>query len=128
MPRYVHDSFKNLIMTGQANVLSETVNVQLVSDAYTPNPATDTYAGLSGVVLDTPVTLSSKTVSSDGTFDAADVTFTAVASGTANGYVMYISGGGNDGTVILSDTTIAPVVANGGDINLNFNASGIFQI
>jgi hypothetical protein len=73
----------------------------------------------------------------NGTFDAADVTLTAVATGhTVDAIVVFKDAGGadtanpviafidkaQDGTTALSQAT------NGGDITVQFHASGIFDL
>lgn len=71
--------------------------------------------------------LAGKTVTS-GVFDANDLTVTAV-SGSAFGHVILYKDGGTDATsplvAIFDITTFTP---NGGDINVIFNASGLFSI
>jgi hypothetical protein len=64
------------------------------------------------------------------------LTFTSVASGTAVAMVIYVDGdtpGTNDYLIAYWDDSGSgdgsfSVTANGGDININWNASGIFTI
>jgi hypothetical protein len=61
---------------------TDTIKIALVGSGYAPNTATngDQYYSVIGThAQGTPQTLSSKSVTG-GTFDAADVTFTAVAT------------------------------------------------
>lgn len=80
----------------------------------------------------TEVEIGSKTFV-NGLFDGADVTETAVSGASAEAIVVFIKNAGANTTwrlVAYFDTGITgiPVTPNGGDINLNWNASGIFQL
>ena len=70
----------------------------------------------------------------NGVFDGADVTWTAVA-GTVSyeAIVIYVKNGGANTTwrlVAYLDTNITnlPVTSNGGNISVAWNASGIFAL
>src|SRR5690348_7812565 len=79
--------------------------------------------------------LASKTDTS-GTFDAADFTFTAVTTGkTIAAVIVYDDSPATDATKPLlafidhdSGGSAISQATNGGDITLQFNASGIFSI
>ena len=91
-----------------------------------------------GVIHATSAALASKT-GVGGTADAADVVFTAVASNASgHGLLVFQSsavGGGADvaataqRVIAWYDTgTNLPVVPNGGDVTIAWNASGLFTI
>jgi hypothetical protein len=109
--------------------------------AYTPSAAHKfvsdvTTAG--GVLAATSAALASKTIVG-GVADAADITFTAVAANASNhGLLIFQSSavtGGADvaataqRVVCYIDTgTNLPIVPNGGDVVVAWNAGGIFSI
>ena len=86
-------------------------------------------------------TLASKTVTSDtgvasdlGRFDAADVVWTALGAGTRDltGAIVYkhVAGADSDATsplITYYDDTL-PVTAGGGDVTIEWNASGLLLI
>lgn len=81
----------------------------------------------SGVQLTTPTIAA-------GTFDAADITFTAVTGNSVEALIIYRHNSGANTTWYLvsmleSDfITGLPVTPNGGDIILQWHASGIFTL
>ena len=108
-----------------------TVKVALVdTGTYTYSAAHDFYNDVSGVV-GTPQTIGSKTFT-NGVFDGADVTFTAVTGATCEALVIYIDTGSSATSPVVayidSSVTGLPVTPNGGDITITWNASGIFAL
>ena len=120
-----------LQFTANNNLSSGTVKVALVTAGYTYSSSDQYYSSVSASVVGTPQTLTSKTYT-DGVFDAADVTFTAVTGSQVVSLVIYIDTG-NAATsplVAFIDTSVTnlPVTPNGGDIAITWNASGIFAL
>jgi hypothetical protein len=112
---------------------TDTINVAMVTSAYTYSAAHQFYSSLSGVV-GTPATLASKTITS-GVFDAADVTFSAVAGGSTVAALVIYKDTGNTATsplIAYIDTASAglPVTTNGGDIIISWDngSSKIFSL
>lgn len=108
-----------------------TAKVALVdTGTYTYSSTHQWLSDLSGVV-GTAQTLTSKSVT-DGVFDAADVTFTAVTGNSVEALVIYIDTGtaGTSRLVAYIDTGVTglPVTPNGGNISITWNASGIFAL
>lgn len=133
MANAIYPKYKEAIISGgsNTNLSSGTVKAALVdTGTYTYNSAHDFYDDVSGVV-GTPVTLSSKTVT-NGTFDAADSTFTSVSGSTVEAIIIYIDTGSSATSRLVAflDTgfTGLPVTPNGGDILVTWNASGIFTL
>ena len=103
----------------------------------TPVVATDDFyndisAGLVGALS---VVLASKTIGTvaAGVFDAADLApaFSAVSGNSAESLNLVVDTGNaaTSGLIVYWDTaTGLPLTPNGGDINVSFNASGIFKI
>lgn len=133
MANAIYPKWKEAIIQGAANSsLTGTVKAALVDlGTYTYSAAHEFYSSISGVV-GTPVTLTSGKTYANGLFDADNVVFSAVSGATAEAFIIYIDTGvaGTSRLVAFFDTGVTglPVTPNGGDINLNFNASGIFQL
>lgn len=79
----------------------------------------------------TSANLTTKTYA-NGLFDADNANFTAVTGDISEAVVLYLHTGVESTSRLIAyfDTGVTglPVTPNGGDINLNFNASGIFQL
>lgn len=75
--------------------------------------------------------LGSKTTT-DGVFDAADFSFTAVTGDQSEAIILYIDTGSEATSRLVAfyDTGITglPVTPNGGDINITVNGSGFFAL
>lgn len=122
---------ESLLQLTADNGLNGTVKVALVdTGTYTYSAAHQFLSSLSGVV-GTAQTLGTKTYT-NGVFDAADVTFTAVTGATVEALVIYIDTGSSATSPLVAyiDTGVTglPVTPNGGDINTAWNASGIFAL
>lgn len=108
------------------------VYAALVTSAYTYSATDQFYSDLSGVI-GTPQEITSKSYT-NGLFAGANVTYTAVAGGsTGTAVVIYVKNAGASTTwrlfaYINTGVTNLPVVTNGGDITIEWNASGIFQL
>lgn len=128
-PRYKAAIAKNL---ANSNALALPVKAALVdTGTYTYSTTHEFYSDLSGVV-GTPVEVTNFTISTNADFDGDNVVFASVSGATVEAIVLYIDSG-NSGTSRLMayiDTGVTglPVTPNGGDINLNWNASGIFTL
>ena len=133
MANAIYPKFKEALLDALADVdLNDgTVKVALVdTDTYTYSAAHDFLDDLSGVV-GTAQTIGNTTVTG-GVFDGDNVTFSAVTGATVEALVIYIDTG-NAATsrlVAYIDTgqTGLPVTPNGGDIQIQWNASGIFAL
>ena len=108
---------------------TDTIKIALVGSGYAPNTATngDQYYSVIGThAQGTPQTLTSKSITG-GVFDAADVTFTAVAT-NANSItqlVIYKEGtaAASSPLICVIDSASAglPINPNGGDITVSFD-------
>jgi hypothetical protein len=133
MANAIYPKYKEAILQSAANsnMSSGTVKVALVdTGTYTYSAAHEFYSSVSGVV-GTPQTIGTKTFT-NGVFDGADVTFTAVSGATVEALVIYIDTGtaGTSRLIGFIDTGVTnlPVTPNGGDISITWNASGIFAL
>lgn len=132
MANALYPKWKEAISQNTANsALTGTVKVALVDTATYIYSATHEFlSSLSGVV-GTAQTIGTKTYT-NGVFDGADVTFTAVSGATVEALVIYIDTGvaGTSRLVAYIDNGVTnlPVTPNGGDIAITWNASGIFAL
>jgi hypothetical protein len=71
------------------------------------------------------------TTVTDGLFDADDVTLVAVAGDVSEALIIYIHTGVESTSRLVAyidSATGLPITPNGGNINIVWNASGIFQL
>ena len=133
MANAIYPKWKEAVLNGGTNVaLSGTVKVTLVDLAdYTYSAAHDFIDDIPSAARVATATLGTKTYT-NGLFDAADSTFTAVTGDQSEALVIWIDTGveGTSRLVAFFDTGVTglPVTPNGGDINVTWNASGIFQL
>lgn len=131
MANALYPKFKESVLQAGVNLSTGTVKVALVdTGTYSYNAAHQFLSSLTGVV-GTAQTLGSKTFT-DGVFDAADATFTTVTGNSVEALVIYVDTGtaGTSPLVAFIDTGVTglPITPNGGDINVAWNASGIFAL
>lgn len=121
------------IMSGGINLASLNINAYLLDTAvYTYSAAHQYRSDLSGVVATATGNLASKTIGTVGTgvFDAADATVTAATGTHAEAVAVCVNrGGASSADDLLSYNELSsPVTPNGGDITVQWNASGIFSL
>jgi len=132
MANALYPKWKEALVQASANsALTGTVKAALVdTGTYTYSAAHQFFSDLSGVV-GTPQAIGTHTYT-NGTFDAADATFTAVTGASVEALVLYIDTGTTTTSRLVGylDTgqTGLPVTPNGGDITITWNASGIFTL
>ena len=109
----------------------QTVKVALVTAGYTYSAGDQYYSSVSASVVGTPQTIGNKTFT-NGIFDGDDVVFTAVTGSQVVALVIYIDTGSaaTSPLVAFIDTGVTnlPVLPNGGDITITWNATGIFAL
>jgi hypothetical protein len=135
MANAIYPNYKEALLTSDANSDIEAGNVKavLVDGAdYTYSAAHDFLDDVpSGARVATSGNLASKTIT-DGTFDSADFTFTAVTGDPCEILIVYIDTGSASTSRLVAyyDTGVTgfPVTPNGGDINVTVNASGWFTL
>lgn len=131
MANALYPKFKESLLQAGVSLATGTVKVALVdAGSYAYNAAHQFLSSLTGVV-GTAQTIGSKTVT-NGVFDGADVTFTSVTGVNAEALVLYVDTGNAATSSLIAyiDTGVTglPVTPNGGDINVTWNASGIFAL
>lgn len=122
-----HTAGSSLAGSGTTGVYSALVD----TGVYTYSSAHEFYSSISSAVVGTPVEITSKTFT-NGLFDGADISQTAVTGNSAEALVYYVRNAGANTTwrlIAYVDTGVGglPVTPNGGDIDTNWNASGILQ-
>lgn len=132
MANAIYPKWKEAVIQASSNSsLGGTVKAALVdTGTYTYSASHEFLSSLSGVV-GTAQTLGSKTYT-NGVLDAADVTYTGVSGAPAEAIVIYIDTGSSATSRLVAylDTgyTNLPVTPNGGDITIQWAASGIIGI
>lgn len=121
-----------LLQASSDSALTGTVKAALVdTGTYTYSAAHQFLSSLTGVV-GTAQTIGATKTYTNGVFDGASVTYTAVSGNTVEAIVLYIDTGvaGTSRLVAYIDTGVTglPVTPNGGDITVTWNASGIFAL
>lgn len=133
MPNAIYPKYKEAVIQSSANSsLTGTVKVALVdTGVYTYSAAHEFLSSLTGRV-GTDQTIGATKSYTNGVFDGGDVTFPAVTGNNAEALVIYIDTGtaGTSRLVAYIDTGVTglPVLPNGGDISITWNASGIFAL
>lgn len=121
-----------LLQSSTDSALTGTVKVALVdTGVYTYSAAHQFLSDLTGVV-GTAQTIGATKSYTNGVFDGGDLTFSSVTGNTVEALVVYIDTGtaGTSRLVAYIDTSVTglPVTPNGGNINVTWNASGIFAL
>lgn len=133
MSNQLYPKWKEAIAQATSNSsLGGTVKAVLVdTGTYTYSAAHEFYSSITGAA-GTPQTIGSKTFT-NGLFDGADVTFSAVPAGPSLEAIVIFIDTGSAATsrlVAYIDTGVTglPVTPNGGDIAILWNAAGILQL
>jgi len=121
---------EKLLSGSSINLVSDTIKVALLSDAYTYSASHEFLSDVSASALNTAQTLGTKTVTG-GVFDAADAVYTAVTAGANARYLAIYKDTGVAGTsplIHFVDTvTGLPMATNGGDITVQWD-NGAYKI
>lgn len=139
MANAIYPLFKQALMTGAANstlnAAEGTTGVYAIlidtGGAYTYSATHEFYSSLSGII-GTAQEITSKT-QTNGTFDGANLTIPSVTGNSAEAIVLYRRNAGASSTwrlIAYLDTGVTglPVTPNTSDIDITWNASGIFTL
>lgn len=125
---------KQKILNGDIDFDTDTIKVRLVKNTYTENLTTDEFvSSVTKITGTTDQTLTSPSIT-NGVFDAADVTFTAVPSGeNAEAVVLYkfVTNDADSPVIAFIDSiTGFPFPTNGGNVVIQWDngASRIFSL
>jgi hypothetical protein len=133
MASWVYDEAANQLTTdGTIDWANDTIKARLVASSVTPARTDTVMTGYT--VIGTDQTLGTKTKTKDGTnhrivFSAANSTWSAVAGGSTIGWVVIFKFVTNDAAstpIALLDVT--DTATNGGDVTVQYSASGIFYL
>jgi len=134
MANTVYPKGKKAILDGDVDFLTDTMKIVLIDVTYTYSTAHDFLDDIAaGDRVATSSALASKTTT-DGAFDAADVTFTALTGNTVTSWVLFKDTGTESTSQLIAyfDTVSGggalSFTPNGGNFTLSFGASGIFTI
>lgn len=131
MASFVYNTGADGLTDGSIDWASDTIKVRLVASSATP-AKTDTSLAAGYVAIGTDQTLASKTRTKDDTnnrilYGAANITYTAIASGSTYGWaIVYKDDGGNGIPIAALD--IPNTATNNGDVNLNFPSTVVFYL
>lgn len=114
------------------DLINDTIKIALIdTGAYTFSQTHEYWSSASSAIVGTAVTLASKSVT-DNVFDAADATFTSVSGVSVEALIIYKDTGTASTSPLVAYIDVAasglPVTPNGGNITVQFNASGIFAL
>lgn len=133
MANAIYPKYKQAVMDAAAgtDLNDGVVKVALIdTGTYTYDDDHEFFDDVSGVV-GTPQEIENTSVT-NGVFDGDNVTFTAVTGNSVEALIIYIDTGtaSTSRLVAYLDTgyTGLPVTPNGGDITIQWNASGIFAL
>lgn len=122
---------KEAFISGNLDLVNDTIQCRLVEDDYTYSAAHTSMTPVTKVTGSTDQTLASKTVT-DGIFDAADPTYTAVPGGgdAVTGVVIFKFVTNDAGSTPIVYLELVDVTTNGSDITVNFDtgANKVFAI
>jgi hypothetical protein len=128
MTKRLYPKGAELTLTKQIDWVGDTIKVHLMADGYVPNFSTDEFRDDIAAHIVATVTLASKTATG-GIFDAADISFAAVASGSDCNAIVFSKESGTDATSPLliyvddADITNFPVTTSGGNVNVAMPSS-----
>ena len=140
MANALYPLWKEALITGAASSAlngSGTTGVYAVlvdTGTYTYSTAHQYYSSLTGLAGTTEQEIGATKTYTQGVFDGADITFPTVTAGVnLEAIVIFIKNAGANTTwrlVAYVDTSVTglPVVPNGGNITVTWNASGIFAL
>ena len=127
MANTLYPKAKQSFLTGEINLTSDTVKIQLIDLAdYTYSAAHDNLDDVPAAGrVGTAVALASKTVT-DGVFDAADATFAAVSGDVSEALIIYKDTGTESTSKLIAFIDAAssglPVTPNTGNITVTFDS------
>ena len=122
----------SLTNTTAVDMSSNTIKIALIdTGTYTYSSTHEFYSSASSAAVGTPQTLASKTFT-NGVFDAADATFSALTGNSVEALIVYKDTGNTATSPLIAylDTSVTnlPITPDGGGVVVQFSASGIFSL
>ena len=134
MANTVYPKGKKAILDGDVDFLVDTIKIVLCDNTVTYNSAHDFLDDIAvGDRVATSGALASK-ATTDGKFDAADVTFTSLTGSTVTSWILFKDTGTASTSQLIAffDTVSGggalSFTPNGGNFTLSFGSDGIFTI
>jgi hypothetical protein len=129
MASALYPSFKALLLNAGLNLASADIRAIIVDSAdYTYSAAHDFLDDVpAGARVAVSSALASKTTTG-GVFDATDVTLSAVTGDSVEAVVLYHHTGTDATSELIAYIDGVSVTPNGGNITIQWNASGIFAL
>ena len=132
MANALYPKAKEKFLDALIDMPSDTIKIALIDTGiYTYSSTDEFWSSASSAIVGTAVTLASKTIT-NGVFDAADVTFTSVSGSSVEALIIYKDTGSAATSPLIMYLDVAasglPVTPNGNNIDVQFNASGIFAL
>lgn len=129
MASALYPSFKALLLVGDIDLAADDIRAIIVDTAdYTYSAAHDFLDDVpAGARVAVSAALASKTTTA-GVFDAADVTLSAVTGDSVEAVILYRHTGTDATSDLIAYIDGVSVTPNGGNITVQWNASGIFAL
>ncbi|MER7953856.1 hypothetical protein [Streptomyces sp. NPDC096030] len=129
MASALYPSFKQLLLGGDIDLASDDIRAIIVDTAdYTYGAGHDFLDDVpAGARVSVSSALGSKTIT-NGVFDAADVTLNAVTGDSVEAIVVYKHTGSDATASLIAYIDGVSVTPNGGAVQIQWDASGIFAL
>lgn len=132
MANALYPKAKEKFLDALIDMPTDTIKIALIdTGTYTYSSTDEFWSAASAAEIGTSQTLASKTIT-NGVFDADNVTFTSVSGASVEALIIYKDTGSAATSPLIMYLDVAasglPVTPNGNNIDVQFNASGIFAL
>lgn len=127
MAFHIYPSCKELFLAGDIDLIDDDLKVALLDNSYVYDTAHSFFSSITGQVGASSPSLTSKTITG-GVFDAANTTINSVTGNQIVALVIYKDTGVASTSPLIFYADGLNVTPNGNNININWNASGIFSL
>ncbi|MGW9371178.1 hypothetical protein ACWGVR_14345 [Streptomyces xanthophaeus] len=129
MASALYTSFKALLLNADIDLAADDIRAVIVDTAdYTFSAAHDFLDDVAGGARVAVSSAMGSKTTTGGVFDAADVTFNAVTGDSVEAIVLYKHTGSDATADLIAYIDGVSVTPNGGNITVQWNASGIFAL
>lgn len=132
MANAIYPKAKEKFLDALIDIPTDTIKIALIdTGVYTYSGTDEFWSAASAALVGTAATLASKTIT-NGVFDADNVTFTSVVGASVEALIIFKDTGTAATSPLIMYIDVAasglPVTPNGNNIDVQFNASGIFAL
>ena len=132
MANAIYPKAKEKFLDALIDIPTDTIKIALIdTGTYTYSSTDEFWSAASAALVGTAATLASKTIT-NGVFNADDVTFTSVTGASVEALIIFKDTGTAATSPLIMYLDVAasglPVTPNGNNIDVQFNASGIFAL